>query len=805
MIYQYIKQIFRSLWRYKSFSFINIAGLSIGIAAVIIIFLITDYEKSFDTFHSGNNIYRVVSKRGAASKNEYEAVVPYTVGRLLRNELPGIQATEVHYVKEMNIKVGTETPVNEKNILFADSLFFKVLDFGKIKNFWLRGSATVLNDPRKIILTQSAAKKYFGNEDPIGKLIKLDNKVDAEVGAVIKDIPAATHLPFNMLISFSTFSKEFLGGLDIDQWGVRSHGYCYVKVKDVAAINQAEHALHAVIMRNAEDDNDKKEKMYLQNLSAIHFDPLFENSNPSYTVSSRYLNMLLILGLFIIVIACINYMNLSTSLAFSKSKEVGIRKTIGASATQLFFYYLAETFVLTTIAAVAGIFLSAAFLSAINQLLDKSISLSQLFNIKYIMYGVALLILVSLLSGGYPALILSRFNPITSLKSQFALPGKFSTLLRRGLVVLQFTTSIALIICTIIIARQRQFFSNQSLGFNKEAVIEVGLPVPDSAKRELFRNLLRNQGAVKNISFCLGAPISDNGFNTTMQTDELSVKNDYSIRMIPCDINYLETYQVKLVAGRWFFASEENLKDSANAIVVNETLTKTLGYKNPSDAIGKKIMIGLNDFKLPIIGVTQDFNTTSFHKSISPVGLMPFPFFYFAAGIRIDPAAVKPTLATIESAWKKVYPDYVYDFHFIDETLAKKYEQETKDYNLFKAFSIISIFICCIGLWGLISFVVAGKTKEIGIRKVLGASVSGIVVLLSKDFLQLILIALIIASAIAWYAMSKWLQEFAYRIDISWWVFALAGSLALLIAFATVSFQAIKAAIANPVDSLRNE
>ena len=731
--------------------------------------------------------------------------MPYTIARLLRNELPGIQATQLHYVNEMNIKVGTHTPINEKNIVFADSLFFNVSDFGKIKNFWLRGSAAVLNEPRKVILTQSIAKKYFGDEDPVGKLIKLDNKVEAEVGAVIKDVPSTTHLPFNMLISFSTFSKEFIGGLDIDQWGVRSHGYCYVKLKDDAAVNQAEHALHAIVVRNAEEDKDKKEKMYLQKLSAIHFDPLFENSNPSYTVSSRYLNMLLILGLFIIIIACINYMNLSTSLAFSKSKEVGIRKTIGASASQLFFYYLAETFVLTTIAAVAGIFLSAAFLSPINQLLDKSISLSQLLNIKYILCGVVLLVLLSILSGGYPALILSRFNPITSLKSQFALPGKFSTLLRRGLVVFQFTTSIALIICTIIIEGQMQFFSNKSLGFNKEAVIEVGLPVPDSAKREQFRNLLQNQESIKNLSFCLGAPISDNGFSTTMQAAELTDKNDYNVKIIPCDIHYLETYQIKLIAGRWFFPGEENFKDSANAVVVNETLSKTLGYNNSADAIGKKIKVGLNDLELPIIGITQDFHTTSFHKSIPAVGLIPFPFFYYAAGIRIDPAGVRPTLAAIESAWRKVYPDYVYDFHFIDETLAKKYEQETKDYNLFKAFSMISIFICCIGLWGLISFVVARKTKEIGIRKVLGASVAGIVLLLSKDFLHLILIALIIASGIAWYGMSMWLQDFAYRINISWWVFVLAGSLALLIALITVSFQAIKAAVANPVKSLRTE
>jgi putative ABC transport system permease protein len=805
MIFQNLKQISRSLWRYKSFTLINIAGLSTGIAAILIIFLIADYEKSFDTFHTSDDIYRVVSEKPGVGKEQYQSVVPYTAARLLRNELPGIQATQVHYVKEMNVKLGINPPVNEKNIVFADSLFFNVLDYGKIKNFWIRGNASVLNQPRRAIVTQRTAQKYFGDEDPIGKLIKLDNKTDVEIGAVIKDIPATTHLPCNLFVSFSTFSKEFMGGLDIDQWGVRSHGYCYVRLKDAAAVNQTEHALHAIVVRNAEDDVDKKEKLFLQKLNAIHFDPRYENSNPSYTVSSRYLNMLLILGLFIIMIACINYINLSTSLAFSKSKEVGIRKTIGASRVQLFYFYFSETFVITALAAVTGVCLAAAFFPAINRLLDKSISLTQLVNLKYMLSGVGFLCLLSMLSGAYPAFILSGFNPITSLKNQITLPGKFTTLFKRGLVVFQFTTSIALIICTIIIARQMQFFSKKSLGFNKEAVIEVSLPVTDSSKREQFRNLLRNQAAIKDLSFCLGAPISDNGFTTSMHAAGLSDKNDYSVKVFPCDINYLETYQIKLIAGRWFFPSEQKLKDSANSVVVNETLVRTLGYTNPADAIGKKIDMGINGLQLPIIGVTQDFHTTSFHKSIPAVGLIPFPFFYYAAGIRIDPAALKPTLAGIESAWKKVYPDYVYNFHFIDETLAKRYAQETKDYNLFKAFSIISVFICCIGLWGLISFVVARKTKEIGIRKVLGANITGIVILLSKDFLHLIFIALIIASAIAWFAMNKWLQDFAYRVNISWWVFVVAGLLALIIGFLTVSFQAIKAALANPVKSLRSE
>jgi putative ABC transport system permease protein len=805
MLLHSLKQIFRSLWRYKSFSLINLSGLSIGIAAIVLLVLLANYENSFDKFHSApDNVYRVVTKRDRGGEIDYQATVPYPLAKMLRTEIPGLPATEIHYVKEMSIKISNGTPFNEKKVLFADSMFFKVFDFSGIKIFWVRGNQqSFLKEPNKALLTESAAKRYFGNEDPIGKLIRLESRQDVQVSGIIKEIPATTHLPVNMVVSFSTLTKEFLGGLDPEQWGIRSNGYCYVRTNNnTTAI---EKTLVGLVQRNGETDQDKKENMYLQNLGSIHFDPVFEASNPSYTITSKYSSMLLLLGGFIILIACINYINLATSLAFSKSKEVGIRKTIGASRVQLFFYYLSETIVVTTIAVIIGLFIAAICIPAVNQLLDKSVSLQQLLSSKYIFGGLIALLIISFLSGIYPALILSGFRPIESLKTGFTIPGRFSTILRKSLVAFQFTISIALIICTIVFARQTEYFSKKSLGFNKDAVVEVALPVNDSAKMASFGNLLQNQTGIKNISFCLGAPVSDNGVGTSMQLSELPSKNENNIKLLLCDINYLDTYEIKLLAGRWFLPSEEKFKDSATAIVVNEALVKTLGFKSPSEAIGKRITIGINDLNLPIIGVTQDFHITSLHQNIMPVGLMPFSFFYYAAAIRIEPAAVKQTLANIETAWKKTYPENVYQFKFIDETLAKLYEQETKDYNLFKAFSAISIFICCIGLWGLITFVVVRKTKEIGIRKVLGSSVRGIVYLLSKDFLKLVIIALVIASPIAWYFMNRWLQDFAYRISISWWIFIMAGFAALVIALITVSFQAIKAAIVNPVKSLRTE
>ncbi|HEV7781895.1 MAG TPA: ABC transporter permease [Chitinophagaceae bacterium] len=800
-----LKQIVRSLVRYKGFTFINLLGLSMGIAATTIILTVSVYENGFDTFHSDSkNVYRIVTRAKQANEDVYNANVPYPTAKFLRNEYPGILATQLHFSRDMNVRIGKEDAFDEKNIVFADSLFFQVLDFSGIKGFRVRGNpVAALSAPNKVILTKSSAKKYFGETNPIGQMIRLNDVADVEVAAIINDIPVTTHFPVSMIVSYSTFNKEFLSGMDPESWSFTSGGYTYVRLDKASQVTPVENAIRSMLLKGPEKEGFQREHWYLQSLKSIHFEPAFELSNPSYTISRKYLQMLLLLAVFILLVACINYINLSTSLAFSKSKEVGIRKTIGASKGQLFFHYMLETVVVTTVAALIGIVIATALLPAVNRILDKSISLQQLFHLRFIVAGIAGIFLISFISGIYPALILSGFNPIAALKNRFILPGKFSALLRKSLVVFQFTTSIALIICTIVIARQMQYMQHKELGFNKESVIEVGLPKPDSVSRESFRTLIQGNPAIENFSFCLGAPISNNGFGTSLEAPELPKDVDYNVQLIPCDKDYLATYEMKLVAGRWFLPGEEKTKGTA--LVVNESLVRMLGYTDPAMVIGKKIIIGVNHYNPTIIGVTNDFHTTSFHDRIGPVALMPFPYFYYAAAIRLKPGSIKPALADIESAWKKVYPESAYEMTFIDETLAAHYRQEKTSYDLFRAFSVISIFICCIGLWGLIAFVVVRKTKEIGVRKVLGSSVRGIVYLLSKDFLKLVLIALVIASPIAWYLMNKWLQDFAYRIHMSWWIFIAAGLVALLIALVTVSFQAIKAAISNPVKSLRTE
>lgn len=802
MITQSFKQIIRNLWKHKSFTFINLLGLSLGIAAVVMLFLIANYENSFDKFHSqSENIYRVVSKIERADEIDYGATVPYPTGGYLQGKVPGVTATQISFSDEMQVQVGKQDPFIQNNVAFADSLFLEVFDFSGIQNFWISGnSETALDNPNTAILTESQAKKIFGDQDPVGEILRLDNKLDVEVVGVIKDVPPTTHLPMTMLISYSSLTDEFLGGMDVESWTFSGSGYSYVKLPDQQDPAVMQPVLESIIkLRNSSG----RVEMFLQPLSKIHFDPTFEDGNPSYTVSPKYLTMLLLLGGFILLIACVNYVNLSTSFAFTKSKEVGVRKTIGASKKQLFFHYMMETFVLAFFSAVIGILLAILFLPMVNGMLEKSISARPLLEPLFLLGTLGIILVISFLSGTYPALVLSGFNPVNSLKNQLAMPGKSSVALRKGLVVFQFTTSIALIICTLVISRQMKFFQDKELGFNKDAVVEVKLPDNDSIRRETFRNLLQNEPSIEEISFGMGAPISSNGISVGLLAPQLPNNTEYVAKVIPSDKNYKETYEMKMLAGRWFLSSEE--KNIGTAVVVNRTLAELLGYNEPEDAIGNTIELGLNSMRPRIVGVTEDFHTSSLHEDIPSVALLPFPYFYYAAGVKINPGNLRNTLATVEEAWKQVYPESVYEAAFIDETLAASYKQETQNYQIFKAFSFISIFICCIGLWGLISFVVVRKTKEIGIRKVLGASVSGIVVLLSRDFLLLIAIALLIASPLAWYFMNEWLQDFAYRIDIGWFVFATAGFFAILIAFITISFQTIKAGMSNPVKNLRTE
>ena len=807
MVKNYFLTAWRNIKKNKVFFALNFIGLYISVAVCLLIALLILHETSFDK-NANSNIYRIVKSNSSSTGKTYSAITQYPLATALRAALPDEKLiSQIHFQREDLISFG-DKKFKEKNIVFADSVFPKLFDLhvqqGSIKN--------VLSQPGFAILTQTTAHKFFGNEDAIGKRLKIANLVDLQVAAVIADAPANTHLPYNMLVSIASLRSEFIGGLPLNEWGVNSNGFTYIALSNKNKMQQVQHALANIAKEHVNNDRAGILTAYsLQPLQDIHYNQLYAASNPSYTINYSYLYLLSAIGLFLIISACINYTNLSTALALKKSKEVGVRKTLGATRKHLIKQFLSETFLLTFFVFVAAALSVRLFLPSLNTFLDKNIPLNWL-HINSALFLIALWITVSFLSGLYPAFVLSGFNPISALKNKTATPKTSVIVLRRGLVVFQFLTAQILIIGAIVVAKQMNFIQSQSLGFNKENVVEIALPENKPQQLKLLSDKLSSIPGVNTISFSIGAPTSDDGIYTSFNTKEKYASEKIDVAIKTADKNYFKTYGLQLVAGRWFDENDERLIDNSipdslkrYAFVLNETAVKSLGFSSPQNAIGKYVTFGLNDISAPVIGVVKDYNISSLRDKVMPVLMIEFPYFYYDAGIKLSNGYSTRTLSAIEKAWTSVYPQSLFESSFLDEHIASLYKNEKRTQQLFNLFTFLSIVINILGLVGLLSFMIEQKTKEIGIRKVLGASVKDISFILSKDFLKLIIVAFFIAAPVAWILMSKWLQDFAYRTTISWWVFAVAVFAALMVTGIAVGFQTIKAAMANPVKSLRTE
>jgi putative ABC transport system permease protein len=809
MLKNYFTTALRNIKKNKGFFALNFIGLYISVVICILIALIILHETSFDkTVENALSTYRVVDNSTSATGKTFSAVTPYPLASAMRAAMPdqGL-ISQIHYEKESQVSFG-DKKFKEKNIVFADSVFPKL--------FWLdvkEGSIQrALAEPGFAILTEKTAAHYFGKENAIGKRIKLANLVDLEVAAVVADAPANTHLPYNMLVSYLSFKPDFIGGIPIDQWGVHSAGFAYIGLSGENKIKHTETILASIVAKNIHGDNIGTTTAFkLQPLHDIHYNQLYAHNNPSYTVNYSYLYLIGAIGLFLMLAACINYTNLSTALAIKKSKEVGVRKAMGATRSHLMKQFLSETFLLSGLVMMAAIFSVRFFLPGLNNFLDKNIPLKWL-NLQSSIFLLSLWIIVSLLSGLYPAFVLSGFNAITALKSKISAPKTSVVVLRKSLVTFQFLTAQILIIGAIVVAKQMDFVRSTPLGFDKEKVLDIALPENKPAQLQTLRNQLSAIPGISSFSLSLDAPVGTNQVNT-----EFNLKEKYATQQLPvaikaADIGYLKTYGLQLVAGRWFNENDEgkianSIPDSLRhyAFVLNETAIRSLGFASAQDALGKYVTFGMNDISAPVIGVVKDYHIASLHQPVSPVLMVEFPFFYYTAGIKFSRAYTASSIAAIEKAWTSVYPQQIFETNFLDAQVASMYKDEKRAQQLFNFFTSLSIIINVLGLIGLLSFMIEQKTKEIGIRKVLGASVKDISWILSKDFLRLIIIAFFIAAPIAWLLMNKWLQDFAYRTQISWWVFAVAVLAASVVTCIAVGFQTIKAAIANPVKSLRTE
>ncbi|WP_461451874.1 ABC transporter permease [Mucilaginibacter sp.] len=804
MIKNYLKTAWRNLLNNKSYATLNIVGLAVGIAACLLIFLIIKFETSFDNFHSKKyNIYRVLTIQAGPDGKELISGVPFPTAQSLRLDFPQLKGvasilkSNGTLLSLNNDQVNTIKKFKEDDTYYAEPQFFDVFDFS-----WLAGDKkTALTDPNTVVLTKTEAEKFFGDwKSAIGKTIKLENKTNLKVTGILNDPPENTDFPLKVVISFSTLKdKENNYHDNFANWGsIYGEHYCFVVLPNNQSESQFNNYLTGFVKKHF-TTGPIKQDMQLQPLSDIHYNAEVSKYTKG-NFSHQLIDAIALIGMFLLVIACVNFINLATAQAVNRSKEVGIRKVLGSTREQLVMQFIIETFIITFTAIVIGIVVAFVALPYFNILLDIKLSTAFLSDPAVILFVIGLLIVVTLLAGFYPAMVLSGFNPIAALKNKITASSTSGVSLRRGLVVLQFCIAQVLIIGMLVIINQMDYFKNKSLGFVKDAVINVGLPNDSISltKINTLRDELLQQPGVKDVSFSSSSPSDNSNSNTEFTYDNAAKPEPFQANMKYADAEYFNLYHLQLVAGRPYIKT-----DTIHELVVNETLLKKLGVLNPNTAIGKNILV--EGKKALIVGVVKDFNVTSLKKQIPPVIMASYKDTYEDINIKVQPANLTQTLSSIEHTWNATFPDYVYEYKFLDEKIAGFYKSDTQLSQLFKIFSGIAIFISCLGLYGLISFMALQRIKEVGIRKTLGASVGSIVYLFSKEFTVLIFIAFAISAPIGWFVMHRWLMTFTYRYSFGPSIFLISIAASVIIAWLTVGYKALKAALSNPVKSLRSE
>lgn len=797
MIRNYLKIGWRNLTRNKSYAFINIFGLSLGIACSIVIFAFVSYQLSFDTFHKNKDrVYRLVTE-WHDDEVGHSAAVPSPLGRAFRSEYT--YAEKVARVIDYNdalvaIPTGKELKKfnEEPGVVYTEPAFFDILDFPLLKG----DKKTFLNNPNSAAITEKLAKKYFGNEDPMGKTIRVNNHTDFLITGVLKDIPPNTDRRQEIFLSYQNLKAQSTWIANDSSWGgVYSGSQCYVLLKPNVTPEQANAGLKQLVMKNYTGRDQKVWFFKLQPLNDVHFNTDFDGE-----ADKKYLWAFFFIGLFLIITACVNFINLATAQALNRSKEIGIRKVLGSLPSQVFWQFISETALITLFAIVLALGFAYFALPFVNGLFQTQITLHLFSNVPLLLFLLVVGVLVTFLSGSYPGLILARFQPVLALKSKLSQKhiGGFS--LRRVLVVTQFAISQMLIIGTIVIASQMRFTQTTDLGFNKDALVMLPLPINDKVKMNTLRTRVAGVNGVENEALCLGAPAWGSNNNTSARFDNRDADEHWSINLKYADDNYLKTFGIKLIAGRNIFPS-----DSIKEFLVNETFIKKLGLTSPDQVIGKRLAINGGSQSAPIVGVVKDFYNYSFHSTISAICIMTSTQNYRNLAVKINKKNAQSTLASFEKIWNETYPEYFYSHQFVDDRIRRFYERDTVMLKLIEVFAAIAVLIGSLGLYGLVSFMAVRKTKEIGLRKVLGASIKSILWLFGKEFTKLLLIAFVIASPVAWWAMTKYLQDFEHKIKISAGIFVLAILCTFTIAALTVGYRSIKAALTNPVKSLRTE
>ncbi|MFT3934364.1 MAG: ABC transporter permease [Chitinophagaceae bacterium] len=800
MFKSYIKIAFRKLQKNKLYSFVNIIGLTVGIVSCILIGLYIVHELSYDRFNTNaNRIVRLTSERNGGSDIRKYATTGTKVGPQLKRAFPAVEAFTRTIKYSLIVSRSPEKTFTEKNALFADADFFKIFSFPLLRG----NQSEVLNTPNKVVLTATSAKKYFGNEDPVGKSLHIGSR-DYEITGISADAPANSQIKFDIVLSFTTLPAS-----KVEKWNEANY-ITYLLLHNAADVQQLEKNEVAYMQSPAmKKDYDAGANEYLifhvEPLLSVHLHSALDGLEPNANIT--YIYILGIVALLILIIACVNYTNLAIAQSSSRGIEIGIRKVLGARRQQLFGQFIGEAGLLIFTAIILSFAISILLLPVFNNISGKTFSTSTLLHPLPLLCMLLFGVVISLVSGAYPALVLSNTRLTNILKSGFHLSSSGGNL-RKSLIVFQFVISIFLMIATIVILQQLSFIRSKDIGYDKDQVLVLPVDGKVRPQYQSLKTAMELNPQIKSVSGAYETPVFVKWGDYASISATGAGEKQIAVNAMPVQLDFIKTLGMHIIAGEDFSQSDIALMDTANdyknfrrSYIINEKAAKDFGW-TASQAIGKTIYKGAPG---TIKAVVKDFNYSSLHEEVGDMVLFPDTSQTQEMYVKVQGKNIAASIAFLQSVWKERVNHRPFEYRFLDDDYNGLYITEQRSAKLFSAFSLIAITLACLGLFALAAYATVQRTKEIGIRKILGANIGNIVTLVSKEFLLLVAIAIIIASPLAWWASHQWLQDFAYRINIQPWIFIAAGICAVLIALATVSFHAIKAALANPVESLRTE
>jgi predicted permease len=798
MIRNYLKIGYRNIAKNKGYSFINVTGLALSITCAIFIFSFVKYNLSFDNFHENpDRIYRIVTElhRDVIA---YRSSVPSPLGAFFRNDHSyGEKIARVYTEHNALITLRNGNAITKfeeaEGIAFSEEEFFDIFNFPLLQG----NKDDVLAEPNTAVITERIAKKYFGDKDAIGETFWFQNKFPFTVTGILKDLPSNTDIKPEIFVSYSTLKAyDPWVASDTDGWGgILNDMKCYTRLRPNTSIAKVEEELSAYV-KIYRPTSKNVHHYKLQPLADIHF-----NSNYGGAMAKSNLMIVFVIGLFLIVTACVNFVNLATAQALKRSKEVGVRKVLGSLKTQLFWQFIFETGIITFAGIVIAAMLSYTIFPFVNQFFGTQIPINIFSDSSLILFIVGLGIVVTFFAGSYPGLVLAGFQPVAALKGKLSRQaiGGFNT--RRTLIVVQFAISQVLIIGMVVITNQMRYTQQSDLGFDKDAIVLVAMANGTTSEQaKTMKTEMQRIPGVEELSLCFTAPSAEDDWGNSIRFENSSEEVNFRTSIKSADADYIPTFDLKLVAGRNIQPS-----DTVREMIINEAMVRKLELKSAEDALGKMITANGGSMVAPIVGVVKDFHDKSFHEEISPVLITTYSKGYSNYAIKLNLAEAKSTIAAVEKLWLQQHPDQIFKYQFVDESIARFYESEKITLKLIQIFSFIAIIIGCLGLYGLVSFMVSQKTKEIGIRKVLGGTAAHIAWIFGQEFTRLIVVAFLIAAPIGWWFMNDWLQAFKFHTTIGLSTFMLAIGCSLVVAAVTVCYQVIRTAFANPVKSLRIE